>query len=103
MKLKTIKVEGERTESTYNGRFDGYQFLYPEGTKRIVRAYFLFPKTIDGKTRRGIQIVEQRASIYNPTGFGRPGPCHNLWNNTRFIDSSLLESTLETEKGLMNR
>ena len=36
MKIKTLHVDGKRTHGIYEGGIVGHNYLYPEGTKRIV-------------------------------------------------------------------
>lgn len=58
---EVIEVSGERTPTrvVMDGPFTRKEDFYPEGTKRIVRKYFMFPKEIGGIKVRGNQIVRQ--------------------------------------------
>jgi hypothetical protein len=94
MKLKTLVVFGEKTKEVAGagiGAMGGHTHLYPEGTRRNVRSYFLFPRTLNGETRRGFQVVEQVAYIdFNCSEDGTIP--YNGWRNSRFIsDSSLVK------------
>lgn len=88
MRLKILRTEGH-TEQGY-GDFGSKQ-LYFEGSKRVIVAYFLFPKTIGRERRRGLQFVEQRSSIKQINELDYNG-AYNKWENSRFIDASLLET-----------
>lgn len=54
--LKILKINGERTEKVENYTTSySYDFLYPNGTTRDVKKFYLFPL--------GARIVTQVASI----------------------------------------
>ena len=88
MKLRTLKIFGEKTEIKHDSFGDIY--LYPTGTKRIIQAYFLFPRTLDGDKRRGLQVVEQTATIQADNN-AEETIYSNKWINSRFVGASQLE------------
>ncbi len=94
MKLKTLRTDG-RTEKVYDGEIAGHHQLYPDGAKRVIIVYFLFPKTIGGERKRGLQIVEQEASINTSTAT-EVGVRYNRWADRQFISPQSLEFKLET-------
>jgi hypothetical protein len=88
MKLKTVSIDGEKSEKIYDGGLVGMSYLYPKGTKRTTVEYFLFPRTLKGETRRGLQVVEQRAGIEYTTD-GETGFHYNDWEKVKFMGASL--------------
>jgi hypothetical protein len=88
MKIKTIEIDKQKSEE-FPDTFFGKGYLYPEGTKRIIRGYYLFPATINDETRRGTQLIEQEAVIrcfdLIDTGIIH----YNKWINLRFLSKDL--------------
>jgi hypothetical protein len=87
MKLKTISIDGEKSDKIHDGGMVGNSYLYPEGTKKTTVEYFLFPRTLNGETRRGLQVVEQRAEI--DVSGGEVSFHYNTWFKTKFVGTSL--------------
>ncbi len=82
---KVLKVDGERSFKGDHFLF-GEINLYPEGTKRIVKKYFLFPRKINEVKVEGSWIVEQEASV--EINSGSDGRNHyNSWKNIKAIES----------------
>ena len=84
MILKTLRTDGKKTQEVI-GDLSGD--LYPEDTKRVVVAYFLFPTTLNGEERRGIQLLEQRASVERISKIDLVTQ-YNGWHNCQFVDYS---------------
>lgn len=87
MKLKTLKIDGEESQRFFDGGLVGMSYVYPKGTKKTTVEYFLFPRTLNGETRRGLQVVEQKAGIDYQSG--DVGFHYNTWFKTKFVGSSL--------------
>ena len=56
MGLEVLRVLGSKVEKSDSF---GHCKLYSEGTERIVKKYFLFPRNINGVKVRGSWIVKQ--------------------------------------------
>ena len=87
-KPEVIKVYGEKAPKRYvsDGPFTRVEHFYPEGTERIVKKYFLFPKKIGEKKVRANQLVKQvcRHSIIPAKGdYGDIGFEH--WDDIEII------------------
>jgi hypothetical protein len=102
--LKVLHYHEERTKPGFVSHPDlfGENFLYPEGSTRIVKAYFLFPETLSGERKRGIQYVEQEARIAMSAD-GDTAFNYNSWQNRRFVPKENLESTLNNLDEFLNK
>ncbi|MBS3151033.1 hypothetical protein J4443_01490 [Candidatus Woesearchaeota archaeon] len=79
---KVLEIHGEKNRYVYDG--GGGRYLYPSGTTRIVRKYFLFPRDINGTLVRWGHKIEQVASI---STISSDDPLyHNEWRDNRIID-----------------
>jgi len=87
--LKALSYD-KPAEQIYEGGW-GYHNLYPKGTRRVALAYFIFSTTLNGERRRGIQLVEQEATI-NLTTDGLSTVHYNHWKSKRFIPDKNLEA-----------
>ncbi len=81
---KIIKTFGEPTE-IHKDTF-GDKNLYPEGTKRLVKKFFLFPQKIDGTKVEGSWIVEQIAGVGYYGGGDGVVRYTNSWKSTKAIE-----------------
>lgn len=87
MKLKTLKIDGEKSQRFFDGGMVGNSYVYPKGTKKTTVEYFLFPRTLNGETRRGLQVVKQKAGIDYQSG--DVGFHYNTWFKVKFVGTSL--------------
>ena len=92
---KVLKVDGEKTveREGLNQTFH----LYPGGTRRIVKKYFLRTRNIEGTEVKGNWILEQEASIKRCESPADGGIIYyNDWKNIRAIEpySSVAASKL---------
>lgn len=83
MRIKTIVTHGERTIEFFDAF--GLKKLFPEGTKRIVLDYRVLPRNLGGETRRGLQYVEQEASI-EMANDAFSGIIYNAWHDKRYVE-----------------
>ncbi len=93
MKLKTLYAS-ERTEKIYDSGVVNSHRLHASGSKRIIVAYFLFPRILDGQSKRGLQLVEQVASI-DVSSDGHEAIHYNHWEDVRFVPTNQLEASLQ--------
>jgi hypothetical protein len=83
---KIIKTFGESTEK-HDYPFGGFNFVYPKGTKRIVKKFFLFSEIIDKTKVKGSWIIEQTAKVESMVDTGGSPPIwYNKWTDTKIIE-----------------
>ena len=82
---KVLEVNGERSEEFYDGLV-GMIYLFPRGTTRTVRTYFLIPRKIDGKYIKGKCTLEQVADIESTHGTDA-NVHYNTWRNSKILSN----------------
>ena len=86
MFTKVLKVFGEKTKKCHDNwsHIMGDIMLYPEGTKRIVKKDYWFPRKIKGIKVRGLCILEQIARIEHSCGWD--DVAYNEWDNNKVLE-----------------
>ena len=83
-----MKVYGE-AKPTYALRGWDAGEIYPEGTKRDAIVYYLFPKNLNGESKRGIQFVRQEADVRTTaSALECDAFSYNSWRDVGFIEPS---------------
>ncbi len=95
MKLKTLKINGKKIPAI--GDYPSGKQVYLEGSTREILAYFLFPKKLNGVTKRGYCIVEQTAKLNTHSEINGTYR-NNYWENSSFLPFGDLENkTISTQ------
>jgi hypothetical protein len=80
-KVEVLKVDGKRTEKVRDSF--GEDLLYPEGTQRLVKKYFLFTREIEGRLVRGYWTIKQNCEVK----FDTDGPTYLYYNQWKDVEA----------------